>query len=86
MISGFAEAGVTLGTDFRLVGFDDIEEASLVYPPLSSVRCDTAKFGEEAAKTMFAWIGDKVRPPQQSRYSVQLVARQSSTGAVPPRQ
>lgn len=86
MISGFAEAGVTLGTDFRLVGFDDIEEASLVYPPLSSVRCDTAKFGEEAAKTMLAWIGDKVRPPQQSRYSVQLVARQSSTGAVPPRQ
>ncbi|MFP7571100.1 LacI family DNA-binding transcriptional regulator [Marivita sp. S2033] len=80
MHAGFAEAGVTLGRDFRLVGFDDIEEASLVYPALSSVRCNIAEFGEQAAETMLAWIVDGIRPPEEKRSPVQLVARQSSTG------
>jgi len=80
MLSGFAEAGIALGTDFRLVGFDDIEEVSLVYPAISSVRCDTAKFGEQAAETMLAWIVENVRPPQESRTSVELVVRESSVG------
>jgi LacI family transcriptional regulator len=81
MLSGFAEAGVAVGTDFRLVGFDDIEEASLVYPALSSVRCDIAGFGEQAAEAMLAWIVENVRPPECRRSSVELVARHSSLGS-----
>lgn len=80
MLSGFAEAGLELGTDFRLVGFDDIEESSLVYPPLSSIRCDATRFGERAAETMLAWIGEGLRPTAEIRSPVHLVARQSSTG------
>lgn len=78
MLSGFAELGVRVGTDFRLVGFDDIEECSLVFPQLTSVRCDTKRFGETSAETMLRWIGDGVRPPSELRSSVELVARQSS--------
>lgn len=29
MLAGFAQSGVSVGTDFRLVGFDDIEECAL---------------------------------------------------------
>lgn len=80
MLSGFAEAGVHLGKDFRLVGFDDIEECSLVYPRLSSVRCDAKRFGERSAEVMLSWIIDEIRPPDQQRSPVELVARQSSLG------
>ncbi len=80
MHAGFAEAGVRLGRDFRLVGFDDIEEASLVYPALSSVRCDIARFAEDTANAMLAWLSDGVRPPDLHRVPVTLAARQSSTG------
>lgn len=80
MLSGFAEAGVRVGDDFKLIGFDDIEESSLVYPRLSSIRCDTGAFGEHAAEAMLAWIVDGVRPPNTKRYDVELIKRQSSLG------
>ncbi len=80
MLSGFAEAGVRTGDNVRLVGFDDIEESSLVYPRLSSVRCDTASFGQKAAEAMLAWIVEGKRPPDIQRYDVELIIRQSSAG------
>ncbi|WP_299482431.1 LacI family DNA-binding transcriptional regulator [uncultured Roseibium sp.] len=80
MISGFAEAGVKVGTDFRIVGFDDIEESSLVFPRLSSIRCNTEHFGRSSAQTMLSWIVDGERPPDLRHYDVKLIERQSSTG------
>ncbi|MXN63974.1 substrate-binding domain-containing protein [Stappia sp. GBMRC 2046] len=80
MLFGFAEIGVELGKDFRIVGFDDIEECSLVFPQLSSVRCDTARFGETSAETMLRWIEEGAHPPAIRRYPVELVARHSSLG------
>jgi LacI family transcriptional regulator len=32
MLAGFAQAGVAVGRDFGLVGFDDIEECALTWP------------------------------------------------------
>ncbi|OJJ10708.1 LacI family transcriptional regulator [Alphaproteobacteria bacterium AO1-B] len=80
MLSGFAEAGVRVGEDVRLIGFDDIEESSLSYPRLSSVRCDTEAFGKKAAESMLAWVVDGQRPPDTQRFGVELITRQSSLG------
>ena len=80
MLSGFAEVGGRVGEDFKLVGFDDIEESSLAYPALSSIRCDTALFGRNAAEAMLTWIVDGKRPPDTKRYRVELIKRQSSLG------
>ncbi|MEL6207648.1 MAG: LacI family DNA-binding transcriptional regulator [Pseudomonadota bacterium] len=80
MLSGFAERGVRVGTDFRLVGFDDIEECSLSFPRLSSVRCNTAEFGEGAAESLLRWIDDGSAPPAVTRAPVELVVRESSAG------
>ncbi|MEP1932455.1 MAG: LacI family DNA-binding transcriptional regulator [Roseibium sp.] len=80
MLSGFAEAGVQAGRDFKIVGFDDIEESSLAYPGLSSVRCDTNLFGKNAADAMLDWIVDGKRPLDEKRYDVELIKRQSSLG------
>lgn len=81
MLSGFQEQGVAVGRDFRLVGFDDIEECALVWPQLSSVSCGVAAFGEEAAATMLRWVETGERPPEERRAPVRLVARASSLGA-----
>lgn len=83
MLAGFAQAGVGVGTDFRLVGFDDIEECALTWPQLSSVRCDVARFGREAAEAMLAWLEDGVQPPATRLAPVELVVRASSGGPRP---
>jgi LacI family transcriptional regulator len=80
MLAGFAEAGVGVGADFRLVGFDDIEECALSWPQLSSVRCDIARFGREAAEAMLAWIEAGEQPPETRLAPVELIARHSSAG------
>lgn len=81
-LSGFAERGVRVGVDFKLVGFDDIEECSLAYPQLTSVRCDLSAFAERAAASVLAWLDDDVRPPTVERLPVGLSIRQSSGATV----
>ena len=80
MLAGFAQAGVRVGTDVRLVGFDDIEECALTWPQLSSVRCDVARFGRESAAAMLAWLEGGERPPETRLAPVELIVRASSSG------
>jgi hypothetical protein len=64
-LSGFAEIGVHLGTDFRLVGFDDIEEcARLRYrshlpPATESRRLDATNNGRSPAPDLCATLFEK---------------------------
>jgi LacI family transcriptional regulator len=81
MLSGFLAVGREVGKDIRVVGFDDIEECTMSYPPLSSVRCDIAGFGRGAAETLLAWLEEDRRPPAETRAPVSLVTRASSLGA-----
>ncbi len=80
MLAGFAQAGVRVGKDVRLVGFDDIEECALTWPQLSSVRCDVARFGRDSAAAMLAWLEGGERPPETRRAPVELIVRASSSG------
>jgi LacI family transcriptional regulator len=76
--SGFASRGRVVGRDFRLVGFDDIEEAAQSYPPLTSVQCDIARFGRDMAATLMAWLSAGEVPAPENRSAVKLVVRSSS--------
>lgn len=80
LLSGFAQSGVKVGHDFRVIGFDDIEECAQVWPQLSSVRCNIAQFGRDTAATLLAWLKDGVAPPIAHRAPVKLIARASSMG------
>jgi LacI family transcriptional regulator len=79
VISGFASRGRVVGRDFRLVGFDDIEESADSYPPLSSVQCGISGFGEDMARTLMAWLSEGIKPPEEARSPVRLVVRDSSS-------
>lgn len=78
LLSGCAQTGRQVGTDLRIVGFDDIEDCAQVWPGLSSVRCDIAGFGRRMAETVRAWLEDGIAPPPVTRTDVELVLRGSS--------
>jgi LacI family transcriptional regulator len=80
LLTGCARIGRGVGRDFRVVGFDDIEECALAWPRLSSVSCDIAPFARRTAETVLAWLEEGTRPPGERRAPVHLVARASSTG------
>lgn len=81
MLAGFSEAGVKVGTDFRIVGFDDIEEARQCFPKLSSVRCDVNGFGTTTASILLKWLEEGAHPDNIVRFPVDLVVRASSRGS-----
>lgn len=82
LIAGFSRAGLPVGDGFRVVGFDDIEEASQSWPQLSSVSCDIAGFARDTAARLLAWMVDGQRPEPEIRNTVRLVTRTSSTGRI----
>jgi len=79
MLAGFAQAGVKVGVDIGIVGFDDIQEASQCFPKLSSVRCDVNALGQQTADVLLNWVEKDVRPSDQVRFPVDLVIRASSS-------
>ncbi len=80
LMAGLAAHAVPVGPQFRVVGFDDIEESALSHPALSSVRCGIAGFGREAAATLLAWLEHGARPAPERRTPVELIVRASSLG------
>ena len=78
MLSGCAEIGRAVGSAFKIVGFDDIEDCAQVYPTLSTVRCDIAGFGESMAETLLVWLEEGILPPERTRTPVELIVRDSS--------
>ena len=78
LLAGCAQIGRAVGPDFRIVGFDDIEECAQVWPSLSSIHCDIAAFGERIAATMLNWLEDGSVPSPRTVTPVELFVRESS--------
>ena len=80
MIAGFSELGIAIGRDFRIAGFEDLEESAQTWPPLTSVRCDVAAFGQRIARILLRWLLVGERPPPECRARTRLIARASTLG------
>ena len=78
VLAGCQEIGRKVGAGFRVVGFDDIEDAAQAYPALTSVRCDVSGFGRLTAKTIVGWLENRTLPEAECHLPVELVVRQSS--------
>jgi len=78
---GLRQHDIELGRDFALVGFDDVAEASLWTPGLSSVRLDTDRLGAAAADLLMQRIEGYDAPPQRIIMDPELIARGSSRSA-----
>ena len=74
-----AELGVQVPAQLAVVGFDDIDLASFVHPPLTSVAQNTRELGHITAACLLARIADPALPRQQRSVAPELHVRGSST-------
>ncbi len=74
----FAQAGVRVGRDVALVGFDDEAGAGHYLPPLTTVRQDFARLAAAAVRALRDVLGGAAAPTAALHVEPELVIRESS--------
>lgn len=54
--------GVEVPSDLSVTGFDDIELATAVFPPLATVRVPHRRMGANAGEALLGWLETGIRP------------------------
>ena len=80
-VKAVLEAGLRVPEDVAVVGFDDIQIASLLNPSLTTIRQDKVGLGLAAGRALVDQIEDPERTPAALTLPVELVVRASSRGA-----
>jgi LacI family transcriptional regulator len=73
------EAGLRVPDDISLVGFDDIDMAAYLNPPLTTVKFDADTVGREAVRLILQRIQEPEREAEQVSIPTQVLLR-ASTG------
>jgi DNA-binding LacI/PurR family transcriptional regulator len=77
------ELGLRVPRDLSVVGFDDVEMAAFVDPPLTTVHQPVRRKGEEAVRLLLAMVeGRGSESPVHLRLETRLIVR-ASTGPAP---
>src|SRR5450830_1224288 len=76
-----AERGIDVPDALSVVGFDDIDLAQFVHPPLTSVSQNTRTLGQLTAQCLLDRIADPSRPVQRQTITPQLHIRGSTVRA-----
>ncbi len=72
------EKGVRVPQDMALIGFDDVPEAALSRPALTTVRQPMLQVGREAAQMLLKRMEDKDLAPERKMLPVELVIRETA--------
>lgn len=70
--------GLRIPQDVAVAGFDDLPQAATSDPPLTTMRQDERQLGREAARTLFALLGDPDSRPQRVILPTELLIRAST--------
>jgi DNA-binding LacI/PurR family transcriptional regulator len=76
--------GVTVPKDIRLASFDDVQYASLLSPPLTTIRQPCEQIGAVAVQTLLQRLREPDTPPREILLDAKLIVR-GSCGAQPHR-
>ncbi|MFL5695183.1 MAG: substrate-binding domain-containing protein [Ktedonobacteraceae bacterium] len=83
VMRGLHQQGITIPGDFALVGYDDVEFASMLSTPLTSVRQPKYQLGRTAAELL---LDEAINPSQHEHkqviYQPELIVRESSNHCV----
>jgi LacI family transcriptional regulator len=77
VIKASMELGIRIPEDISLTGFDDVELAALVHPPLTTVRQPKYEMGSAALEIVVRSTNAKHRIPEHRVLGVELVERAS---------
>lgn len=71
------EAGLRIPEDVSVVGFDDIPQASITYPKLTTVHQPLVQMGRTAVELLLEQLEQPGRPPRHVTLATHLVIRDS---------
>jgi LacI family xylobiose transport system transcriptional regulator len=77
------QTGLSIPGDLSVVGFDDIDQAAWMSPPLTTVRQPFAQMGSVAARVVLGLAAG--RPPEQARFELDTSLTVRGSTAAPPR-
>jgi LacI family transcriptional regulator len=77
VIHGLIERGRVPQADFGVVGFDNIADAALVRPALTTIAIEPHRIGEEAARLLLRRIADPDGPPERVILPSHLIIRET---------
>ncbi len=72
------DAGLRVGKDISVVGFDDIPMAAKVYPPLTTIRQPMIHMGEAAVELLVAATEKRKPVNVQREFNTELIVREST--------
>lgn len=78
LMLGLHQRGLQPGRDFALTGFDDIAEAAVSAPPLTTLAVTPRARGRQAAELILQRLQEPASPARQTIVPVQLLVRASS--------
>lgn len=71
------QAGLRIPEDIAIVGFDDLPQAGLAEPPLTTIRQPIEQLGIEAVDLLHGILSETITSPKQIILPVELVQRTS---------
>src|SRR5271166_1892190 len=83
LLRALTEIGVSVGVNFAVIGFDDIEEAKHTLPALSSVAVNGRDLGSRAAQLLMRHLASGDFEPEAVLCPTNLVIRKSCGAANP---
>ncbi len=72
------EAGLRVPADVAVTGFDDIDQAALLNPSLTTVRQPLETMAADAVELLLQRLEAPGRPVQEKHYEAQLIVREST--------
>lgn len=80
VINAAADAGLTVGHDLAVVGFDDAPIAGYLRPALTSLAQPIREIGQHTVRMLIQLIGGVMPEPRQVLLPPELIVRESSAG------
>ncbi len=77
VLHGLTARGMAAGRDFAVVGFDDVADAALIQPALTSVSVESRRLGERAAGILLDLLEAGRPAPQHFTGEARLIVRAS---------
>ena len=77
VLDAIADTGRTVGSDVRVIGFDDVHDAGLNRPSLSSIAVPARETGRRAAQLVLERAAGSTEPAVREEFPVKLEPRET---------
>jgi DNA-binding LacI/PurR family transcriptional regulator len=75
VLSALEQRGVPVPGSIRVLGFDDVQDARLTHPPLTTVRQPLERLGQEGLRLTLEWIRHGLMPPSRELATEPVIRR-----------